>query len=71
VLREGDQGPEVVELQQRLTQLNWVYEGEADGFYDAETRDAVARFQVAYGVRGDEEGVYGDDTRAALEAATA
>lgn len=66
-LREGDEGPEVVELQQRLLQLHWIYVGEAHGVFDAATREAVARFQVAYGVRGDPEGVYGPHTRRVLE----
>jgi peptidoglycan hydrolase-like protein with peptidoglycan-binding domain len=71
VLREGDEGPEVVELQKRLTQLNWLYEGRAHGRYDAATREAVATFQVAYGVQGDESGMYGPATRERLEASTA
>ncbi|MFD7512581.1 peptidoglycan-binding protein [Streptomyces sp. NPDC059853] len=67
VLREGDSGPAVTELQQRLLQLGWVYDGTAHGTFDERTRDAVARFQVAYGVQGDEWGVYGVNTRLALE----
>lgn len=70
VLREGDQGAEVVELQERLLQLDWLYTGGAYGRYDEETREAVARFQEAYGVQGDREGVYGPHTRAVLEAHT-
>ncbi|UED86693.1 peptidoglycan-binding domain-containing protein [Streptomyces profundus] len=66
-LAEGDEGPEVVELQLRLLQLHWVYNGQPHGLYDAQTRAAVARFQVAYGVVGDPEGVYGPATRALLE----
>jgi hypothetical protein len=30
----------------------------------------VARFQLWYGIRGDESGVYGDDTRRDLESRT-
>ncbi|GAA2352509.1 hypothetical protein GCM10010417_05620 [Streptomyces carpaticus] len=67
ILREGDSGPGVTELQQRLLQLGWVYDGTAHGTFDERTRDAVARFQVAYGVQGDEWGVYGVNTRLALE----
>jgi hypothetical protein len=70
VLREGDRGPEVIELQRRLRQLNWLYEGGAHGRFDAATREAVATFQEAYGVRGDEGGVYGVNTRARLEEST-
>ncbi|UCM87638.1 peptidoglycan-binding domain-containing protein [Streptomyces marincola] len=67
VLGAGDEGPEVAELQRRLLQLNWLYHGEAHGRYDEQTAAAVARFQVAYGVRGDPEGLYGPQTRRALE----
>ncbi len=70
VLRQGDYGREVVELQKRLRELNWVYMGDAHGRFNEETREAVATFQVAYGIRGDEEGVYGVNTRATLEAHT-
>ncbi|MGW8849299.1 peptidoglycan-binding domain-containing protein [Streptomyces xiamenensis] len=71
VLREGDTGEQVVELQQRLRQLGWVYDGPAHGTYDERTADAVARFQMAYGVQGDEWGVYGVNTRQSLEQHTA
>ncbi|TDC20701.1 peptidoglycan-binding protein, partial [Streptomyces sp. 8K308] len=70
VIQLGDEGPEVVELQKRLLQLNWVYAGEAHGVYDEETRDAVERFQSAYGVQDDPPGVYGAATRKTLEANT-
>jgi hypothetical protein len=33
-------------------------------------RAAVARFQLWYGIRGDESGVYGNDTRRDLESRT-
>ncbi|WP_432141770.1 peptidoglycan-binding protein [Streptomyces sp. bgisy084] len=69
VLREGAGGPEVVELQGRLRQLA-VYPGPEDGRYDADVRDAVARYQRAYGVAGDPDGVYGAPTRASLESRT-
>lgn len=60
MLREGDSGPEVEELQRRLRQIQGIYPGgEVDGRYDAEVTEAVARYQQWYGVRGDEEGVYG------------
>ncbi|MFH0245543.1 peptidoglycan-binding protein [Streptomyces sp. HK10] len=71
MLREGDSGPEVEELQRRLRQIQGIYPGgEVDGRYDAEVTEAVARYQQWYGVRGDEEGVYGDDTRRDLESRT-
>ncbi|SME92595.1 peptidoglycan-binding protein [Streptomyces sp. Amel2xC10] len=71
-LREGDSGPEVTDLQQRLLRIPNVYDGGGtDGRYDTVLTEAVARFQLWYGIRGDEDGVYGDDTREALEARTA
>ncbi|WP_259670545.1 peptidoglycan-binding protein [Streptomyces sp. ID38640] len=69
VLREGAGGPEVRELQGRLRQLA-VYPGPDDGRYDADVRDAVSRYQRAYGVAGDPDGVYGAGTRASLESRT-
>ncbi|MFF7969973.1 peptidoglycan-binding protein [Streptomyces sp. NPDC007905] len=70
-LRQGDTGPEVTELQQRLLRIPDVYrDGSADGTYDAVLTAAVARFQLWYGISGDETGVYGDDTRRALESRT-
>ncbi|PWI20420.1 peptidoglycan-binding protein [Streptomyces sp. Act143] len=70
-LREGDSGPEVTDLQQRLLRVPNVYEhGSTDGTYDSDLTEAVARFQLWYGIRGDESGVYGDDTRRDLESRT-
>jgi peptidoglycan hydrolase-like protein with peptidoglycan-binding domain len=67
VLRQGDKGHGVYELQVRLLQVPNVYAGGAiDGRYGKELREAVARFQQWYGIRGDETGVYGDNTRHAL-----
>ncbi|PJE94689.1 peptidoglycan-binding protein [Streptomyces carminius] len=71
VLRQGDSGPAVSELQRRLSRVPDVYPGGAvDGRYGEALARAVARFQEWYGIRGDEEGVYGDDTRRDLEART-
>ncbi|MFG3119348.1 peptidoglycan-binding protein [Streptomyces sp. NPDC048197] len=69
VLREGSSGPEVTELQGRLRQLA-LYPGAGDGRYDADVRDAVSRYQRAYRVTGDPDGVYGPRTRQSLEART-
>ncbi|MDQ0718263.1 hypothetical protein QFZ55_007715 [Streptomyces luteogriseus] len=70
-LREGATGPEVTELQQRLLDIPDVYrDGSTSGRYDPSLTAAVARFQLWYGIRGDETGVYGDDTRTALESRT-
>ena len=71
-LREGDSGAAVVDLQKRLLRIPDVYtNGSTDGTYDATLEAAVARFQLWYGIRGDETGVYGNDTRQALESRTA
>lgn len=70
-LREGDSGPEVTDLQQRLSRIPDVYDhGATSGSYDTTLTEAVARFQLWYGIRGDETGVYGDDTRKDLESRT-
>lgn len=70
-LREGARGSEVRDLQQRLLRIPDVYaDGSTSGRYDAVLTEAVARFQLWYGIRGDESGVYGDDTRQALESRT-
>jgi len=70
-LREGSQGQQVTELQERLLRIPNVYDkGAVNGQYDATLTAAVARFQVWYGIRGDETGVYGDDTRRDLESRT-
>ncbi|WLW49894.1 peptidoglycan-binding domain-containing protein [Streptomyces sp. YU58] len=70
-LREGANGPEVSDLQNRLLRIPNVYDnGPTSGSYDAVLTEAVARFQLWYGIRGDETGVYGDDTRQALESRT-
>ncbi|MFF9060614.1 peptidoglycan-binding protein [Streptomyces sp. NPDC014882] len=70
-LREGATGPEVADLQQRLRRIPDVYDdGATDGRYDTVLTEAVARFQLWYGIRGDESGVYGDDTRRDLESRT-
>ncbi|MFK0150852.1 peptidoglycan-binding protein [Streptomyces sp. NPDC090493] len=70
-LRQGDTGPDVVELEQRLLRIPDVYrDGSTGGTYDAALTAAVERFQVWYGISGDERGVYGDDTRRALESRT-
>ena len=70
-LRQGDTGPEVVQLEQRLLRIPDVYrDGSTGGTYDAALTAAVERFQTWYGISGDERGVYGDDTRRSLESRT-
>ncbi|MFI8347961.1 peptidoglycan-binding protein [Streptomyces sp. NPDC085596] len=70
-LRQGDSGPGVTDLRRRLLRIPDVFrDGAATGDYDPQLTAAVARFQLWYGIRGDETGVYGDDTRRALESRT-
>ncbi|MGW5324580.1 peptidoglycan-binding protein [Streptomyces sp. NPDC004014] len=69
VLRRGDQGLEVIDLQTRLSALN-LYTGHIDGVYTRPVEDAVRTYQLARGVQGDTLGVYGAATRAKLEAET-
>ncbi|MFG3012342.1 peptidoglycan-binding protein [Streptomyces cinerochromogenes] len=69
VLRRGDTGPEVTELQQRLRRLN-LYGDRIDGVFTRPVEDAVRNYQLARGVRGDTLGEYGPATRRALEAET-
>ncbi|WP_413799008.1 peptidoglycan-binding domain-containing protein [Streptomyces iranensis] len=69
VLREGDSGAEVVELQKRLTQL-LQYIGVADGKYDGGLRRIVSSYQDQHDIAGDPDGVYGEDTRRDLESRT-
>lgn len=68
-LRLGDSGAEVVELQQRLKQL-WLFPGAANGEFDASVEEAVKIFQWSRNTLTDPLGVYGPDTRRALEAET-
>ncbi|MFJ1750648.1 peptidoglycan-binding protein [Streptomyces sp. NPDC088116] len=71
VLQQGDSGPRVSDLQERLLRIPDVYEGgSVSGTYDTSLTEAVGRFQLWYGIRGDETGVYGDDTRRDLESRT-
>ncbi|GGQ81272.1 peptidoglycan-binding protein [Streptomyces asoensis] len=69
VLRLGDTGPEVAELQSRLRQSGF-YTGADSGTYDRQVETAVRSYQLARVVLQDESGVYGAATRAALEAET-
>ncbi|MET7762690.1 peptidoglycan-binding domain-containing protein [Streptomyces sp. NPDC005393] len=71
VLTLGDTGPLVTELQTRLLRIPNVYQGgQVNGQYDQTLAEAVSRFQVWYGIRGDANGVYGDATRRDLESRT-
>ncbi|MEU8732018.1 peptidoglycan-binding domain-containing protein [Streptomyces tendae] len=68
-LRRGDQGPEVVELQQRLAELEF-YRGDFNGNYNRQVEDAVRHYQWYRGIYSDGVGVYGPDTRRRLESET-
>ncbi|MEO3850802.1 peptidoglycan-binding protein [Streptomyces sp. B8F3] len=69
-LREGDSGREVAEMQERLDDAGYENFLDADGQYGRFTRLAVERFQRDNDIDGDERGVYGPETRRALESMT-
>ncbi|MEV5881360.1 peptidoglycan-binding domain-containing protein [Streptomyces sp. NPDC052020] len=69
VLRRGDRGPQVADLQTRLRKV-YLYTGEVDGVFDQRVEDALRNFQWSRGIRSDELGVYGPETRQRLEAET-
>jgi len=69
VLRLGDTGPQVKELQLRLKQLGR-YDGEANGVYDESLQSAVRTYQFTRLILSDDSGVYGPATRESLESET-
>ncbi|WDV51369.1 peptidoglycan-binding protein [Streptomyces coeruleorubidus] len=69
VLRLGDRGPEVTELQFRLRQL-YLYDEDTDGDYDSRLEEAVRTYQWSRGIQTDDLGVYDRETRAKLESET-
>ncbi|MFI6942999.1 peptidoglycan-binding protein [Streptomyces sp. NPDC050418] len=69
VLRVGDSGSRVRDLQYRLAEVR-LYRGPGHGKFDEETRQAVVQFQIWYGVQGDQQGEYGPATRDRLERET-
>ncbi|MEV1068443.1 peptidoglycan-binding domain-containing protein [Streptomyces sp. NPDC050263] len=69
VLRLGDTGAEVSELQSRLTEL-FLYNGEADGTFSSEVESALRNYQWSRSTTEDGLGVYGPVTREKLEAET-
>ncbi|MDX2933682.1 peptidoglycan-binding domain-containing protein [Streptomyces ipomoeae] len=69
VLRFGDTGPEVTELQLRLRESG-LYDGDIDGDYDRQVESAVRAYQLTRVILDDESGVYGVSTRASLESET-
>ncbi|GAA3851566.1 hypothetical protein GCM10023084_02260 [Streptomyces lacrimifluminis] len=69
VLRPGEQGEEVLELQLRLRQLA-MYLNDTDGVYDDNVENAVTTYQTTRGIAPDEPGVYDRPTRERLESET-
>lgn len=69
VLRRGSEGPEVVELELRLTQAG-LYGRKPSGHYNEGVEDAVAAYQWQRGIQGVEQGVYDLLTRERLESET-
>ncbi|MFE0548354.1 peptidoglycan-binding protein [Streptomyces pilosus] len=68
VLRRGDRGPEVTELQRRLNQL-YLYNDDINGQFTRRVEEALRNYQWSRGVR-EELGVYGPQTRSRLESET-
>ncbi|WP_425245137.1 peptidoglycan-binding protein [Streptomyces sp. NEAU-NA10] len=69
VLRRGDRGDEVTELQVRLKQI-FLYNDEVNGVFSSRVEEALRNYQWSRGVQGDELGVYGAATREKLESET-
>ena len=67
ILRPGDQGDEVIKIQQKLIELEYL-EGEATGIYDEATEEAVRQFQRNHNLL--ETGMADSVTRRELEAET-
>ncbi|MFC8824430.1 peptidoglycan-binding protein [Streptomyces sp. NPDC057137] len=68
-LRRGDSGAEVEELQRRLSEV-WLYNDGYDGRFGERVEAAVRVYQSYKSIEGDPSGVYGPNTRRALEAET-
>lgn len=69
VLRPGDRGDEVIELQLRLRQLA-IFLSTADGSYDDNVENAVTAYQTTRDIDAPEPGVYDRTTREQLESET-
>ncbi|MGW1076764.1 peptidoglycan-binding protein [Streptomyces sp. NPDC002537] len=65
-LRQGDSGAAVTEMQRKLWRLGF-HDGHHYGVFDSYTADSVAKFQKWAPVQGDPLGVYGPNTRQALD----
>lgn len=68
VLRRGDRGAEVTELQLRLKQM-WLYNDEINGQFNRRVEESLRNYQWSRGLQS-ELSVYGPETRARLEAET-
>lgn len=66
-LQYGDRGEQVLELQERLTDLGY-WLGKTDGHFGGLTQQAVFALQQAAGITRD--GIVGPQTKAALQAGT-
>ncbi len=64
IYRLGDEGPEILDIRQRLTELGFVLPDGDRGAYDEEMREAVRTFQSQRSLRAD--GIVGPDTWAQL-----
>ncbi|MFF6983171.1 peptidoglycan-binding protein [Streptomyces sp. NPDC008343] len=69
VLRLGDEGPEVTELQLRLRQIG-LYTGDIDGDYDRAVEGSVRTYQLTRVILREQSGIYGTATRTSLESET-
>jgi GH25 family lysozyme M1 (1,4-beta-N-acetylmuramidase)/peptidoglycan hydrolase-like protein with peptidoglycan-binding domain len=65
VLKKGDRGEKVKQLQKALNQLHFNC-GAVDGIYGNKTEDAVRRFQMVY-LPYEVDGIYGPHTKKAME----
>ncbi|HKC66495.1 MAG TPA: peptidoglycan-binding domain-containing protein [Pyrinomonadaceae bacterium] len=68
ILRNGDRGDNVKQLQSRLIALGFLAQGQDDGIFGQKTLDAVRKFQSANGLSAD--GVVGPATNKALSGAS-
>ncbi|MET7296345.1 peptidoglycan-binding protein [Streptomyces griseoloalbus] len=68
VLRRGDRGPEVTELQLRLRQL-YLYNDDINGQFGHRLEESLRNYQWSRGL-SEELGVYGPGTRSRLESET-
>ncbi|WP_406198137.1 peptidoglycan-binding protein [Kitasatospora sp. NBC_01560] len=65
-LKYGDKGAGVKEMQRKLSVVLCWMSIPQNGSFDSRTETSVQYFQVMQGVQGDESGVYGPNTAAAL-----